>query len=54
MIRIEEKIVFRVPIETAFDAERNISLHAATQGHRDERAVGGTGLSLVTQSGLFG
>jgi hypothetical protein len=25
MVRIEEKIAFRVPIETAFDAERNIS-----------------------------
>jgi hypothetical protein len=49
MVRIEEKIVFHVPVETAFDAERNISLHAATQGHRGERAVGGVTSGLIEQ-----
>lgn len=39
MIKIEEKIIFEVPIAVAFDAERNISLHSTTQKHRGERAI---------------
>ncbi|MDB5049109.1 MAG: hypothetical protein JWO30_2180 [Fibrobacteres bacterium] len=47
MIRIEEKTLFKVPIETVFDAERNITLHSATQGHRGERAVAGVTSGLI-------
>jgi ligand-binding SRPBCC domain-containing protein len=49
MIQIEEKTIFNVPIETVFDAERNISLHSATQGHRGERAVDGVMSGLIEQ-----
>ena len=34
-------------IEIAFDAARNISLHASTQSHRAERAVGGVIEGLI-------
>ena len=47
MIKIEEKTIFEVPIEVAFDAERNISLHSATQGHRGERAIAGVTSGLI-------
>jgi ligand-binding SRPBCC domain-containing protein len=47
MITIIEKTTFNVPIEVAFDAERNISLHSATQGHRGERAVAGITSGLI-------
>ena len=47
MIKIEEKTIFEVSIELAFDAERNISLHSATQGHRGERAVAGVMSGLI-------
>jgi len=47
MIRIEEKTIFNAPIEVVFDAERNISLHSATQGHRGERAVAGIISGLI-------
>jgi ligand-binding SRPBCC domain-containing protein len=47
LIRIEEKTVFNLPIEAVFDAERNISLHSATQGHRGERAVAGVISGLI-------
>ncbi len=49
MIRIEEKTVFNVPIEVLFDAERNISLHSATQGYRGERAIAGVTSGLIEQ-----
>ena len=47
MITIELKTIFEVPIAVAFDAERNISLHSATQGHRGERAVAGVTAGLI-------
>ncbi|MBW8888290.1 MAG: SRPBCC family protein [Fibrobacteres bacterium] len=49
MITIEEKTVFDASIETVFDAERDISLHSATQEHRGERAVGGVTSGLIGQ-----
>ncbi len=47
MVRIEESIMINAPIEVVFDAERNISLHAATQKHRGERAIGGVTKGLI-------
>ena len=47
MIRIEETMIFEAPLEVVFDAERNISLHSATQGHRGERAVAGVTSGLI-------
>jgi ligand-binding SRPBCC domain-containing protein len=47
MTRIETSILIAAPIEAVFDAERNISLHAATQKHRGERAVGGVTEGLI-------
>jgi len=47
MIRIEDKIIFDVPIETVFDVERNISLHCATQKYNGERAVAGMTSGLI-------
>lgn len=47
MVRIETSILVSAPIETVFDAERNISLHAATQTHRNERAVEGVTEGLI-------
>lgn len=47
MIIIEEKTIFEVPIAVAFEAERNISLHSATQRHRSERAIGGVTAGLI-------
>lgn len=44
---IEEKTIFEVPISVAFDAERNISLHSATQKHRGERAIDGVKSGLI-------
>jgi ligand-binding SRPBCC domain-containing protein len=49
MIKIEEKTLFHAPIETVFDAERDISLHSATQRHRGERAVAGVTSGLILQ-----
>jgi len=47
MTRIETSIELDVPIATAFDAERNISLHASTQKDRGERAVSGVTHGLI-------
>lgn len=47
MIRIEDRTIFEADITTVFDAERDISLHQATQGHRDERAAGGVISGLI-------
>jgi ligand-binding SRPBCC domain-containing protein len=47
MTRIETSVELNVPIATAFDAERNISLHTLTQKHRDERAVAGVTSGLI-------
>lgn len=47
MIRIEEKLVFEAPLETVFDAERDIGLHAKTQAHRGERPVDGVTSGLI-------
>lgn len=47
MVKIEEMIVINAPIATVFDAERNITLHAATQQHRAERAVAGITSGLI-------
>lgn len=47
MITIEDITVFERPIGIVFDAERNISLHSATQGHRSERAVAGVLSGLI-------
>lgn len=44
---IEEKTIFEVSISVAFDAERNISLHSATQKHRGERAIDGVKSGLI-------
>jgi hypothetical protein len=49
MITIEETTLFNAPIQTVFDAERNISLHSATQSHRGERAVAGVTEGLIEQ-----
>lgn len=49
MIIIEDITVFKRPIEIVFDAERNISLHSATQGHRGERAVDGVLSGLIEE-----
>ena len=47
MIRIEEAIEINAPLDTVFDAERNISLHAATQKARGEKAVDGVTSGLI-------
>lgn len=47
MIRIEERSTFALPVETVFDAERDISLHARTQAHRGERPVDGVTSGLI-------
>jgi len=47
MIRIEDAIEINAPIETVFDAERNISLHASTQRGRGEKAVEGVTSGLI-------
>src|SRR4051812_15033844 len=47
MVTIEEKTIFNAPINVVFDAERNISLHSATQGHRGERAIAGVTSGLI-------
>ncbi len=47
MIRIEDKIEIAAPIDMVFDAERNISLHAATQTARGEIAVDGVTFGLI-------
>ena len=47
MITIEESTLFNAPIDAVFDAERNISLHSATQAHRGERAVAGITQGLI-------
>ena len=41
-------LVIDAPIETVFDAERNISLHIGTQADRDEKAVGGVTKGLIS------
>ena len=50
MIRIEEKILIGAPIEVVFDAERNISLHEATQKSRGEKAVAGVTSGLIEKN----
>lgn len=47
MIRIEESLVIEAPLETVFDAERDIGLHAETQSHRGERPVDGVTSGLI-------
>ena len=47
MVQIEDAIEINAPIETVFDAERNISLHAATQQGRSEKAVDGVTSGLI-------
>lgn len=47
MTRIETSIEWAVPVAAAFDAERDISLHVSTQGHRAERAVAGVTAGLI-------
>lgn len=47
MIRIGDSVDIDAPIDTVFDAERNLDLHAATQAHRGERAVGGVTSGLI-------
>jgi ligand-binding SRPBCC domain-containing protein len=47
MIRIEDAVEINAPIETVFDAERNISLHASTQRGRGEKAVDGVTSGLI-------
>jgi ligand-binding SRPBCC domain-containing protein len=47
MIRIEDSIEINAPIETVFDAERNISLHTTTQNQRGEKAVDGVTSGLI-------
>lgn len=47
MITIRLETEFDLPIETVFDAERDISLHAATQSHRGERAIAGVVSGLI-------
>ena len=47
MIRIEDEIEVNAPISVVFDAERNISLHAATQKSRGEKAVDGVTSGLI-------
>ncbi len=47
MVRIEDSIVVDAPIETVFNAERNISLHSSTQQHRSEKAIGGVTEGLI-------
>jgi ligand-binding SRPBCC domain-containing protein len=49
MIQIELKSIFAAPIGVVFDAERDISLHAATQAHRSEHAVAGVTSGLIEQ-----
>lgn len=47
MIRIIDEVFVEASINDVFDAERNISLHAATQSHRGEQAVGGRTSGLI-------
>jgi ligand-binding SRPBCC domain-containing protein len=47
VVKIEEKTLFNLPIHAVFDAERDISLHASTQKHRGEKAVGGVTSGLI-------
>jgi ligand-binding SRPBCC domain-containing protein len=47
MIRIEVRARFDLPVETVFDAERDITLHARTQRHRGERPVDGVTSGLI-------
>jgi ligand-binding SRPBCC domain-containing protein len=47
MVEIEQKTFFHGSLEYIFDAERNISLHSATQEHRGERAVAGVTKGLI-------
>lgn len=47
MIRIEDEIEVNAPRRVVFDAERNISLHAATQKSRGEIAVDGITSGLI-------
>jgi hypothetical protein len=47
MITIQDSIIINAPIEKVFDAERDISLHARTQEHRSEKAVGGVTHGLI-------
>ena len=47
MIRIEDEIEVNAPINVVFDAERNISLHKATQKARGEIAVDGVTSGLI-------
>jgi ligand-binding SRPBCC domain-containing protein len=47
VVNIEEKTIFNLPIQTVFDAERDISLHASTQKHRGEKAVAGVTSGLI-------
>lgn len=47
MVKIEVITTFDRPIEEVFDAERNISLHSATQGHRSEKAISGVTSGLI-------
>jgi ligand-binding SRPBCC domain-containing protein len=47
MLIIEDMIEIEAPIEIVFDAERDISLHVATQRHHGERAVDGVTGGLI-------
>jgi ligand-binding SRPBCC domain-containing protein len=47
MMEIREKTLFEAPLQTVFDAERNIDLHSATQGNRGEKAVAGVTSGLI-------
>jgi ligand-binding SRPBCC domain-containing protein len=47
MVIVEEKTLYAAPIEVVFDAERDISLHSQTQGHRGEKAVDGVTSGLI-------
>jgi ligand-binding SRPBCC domain-containing protein len=47
MITVQDSIIIDAPIEKVFDAERDISLHARTQEHRNERAIGGVTHGLI-------
>jgi ligand-binding SRPBCC domain-containing protein len=47
MTLIEDSIIIHAPIETVFDAERNISLHMETQKYRNEIAIDGVTSGLI-------
>ena len=49
MISLVTKTVYKAPVEQVFDANRDVSLHQATQRHRGEIAIDGVTVGLLQQ-----